>query len=72
MVLGGKWTTYRVMAEETVDTAVETCNLQPKSKCITQNLKLEGAHGWTPNMYIALVQDYGLEAEVITHVLCHC
>ena len=64
VTLGGKWTTYRIMAKEAVDAAVETCNLQPKSECQTDGLLLEGAKGWTPNMYIRLVQDYGLESQV--------
>lgn len=65
---GGKWTTYRVMAKEAVDAAVKTCNLQPKSECQTDGLLLEGARGWTPNMYIRLVQDYGLESQVAQHL----
>lgn len=52
------------MAKEAVDAAVEACNLNPTSDCQTDGLLLEGATGWTPNMYIRLVQDYGLESEV--------
>lgn len=29
---------------------------------------LEGAKGWTPTLYIRLVQDYGLEKEVRCYV----
>lgn len=71
MLLGGKWTTYRIMAKEAVDAAVETCKLQPKSDCQTDGLKLEGAHGWTPNMYIRLVQDYGLESQVTIYLFTY-
>ncbi|KAG8200139.1 hypothetical protein JTE90_018924 [Oedothorax gibbosus] len=67
-IAGGKWTTYRVMAKEAVDAAVEACKLSPKSECQTDGLLLEGASGWTPNMYIRLVQDYGLESEVAQHL----
>lgn len=52
------------MAKEAVDAAVEACNLIPKLECQTDGLMLEGANGWTPNMYIRLVQDYGLESQV--------
>ncbi len=38
-IIGGKWTTYRRMAEETLDTAIKT-GLIPKAKCITSTLKL--------------------------------
>lgn len=61
---GGKWTTYRQMAEETVDRCVQTAGLKPKSGCVTKGLILNGGEKWTPTSYIRLVQDYGLETEV--------
>lgn len=67
-IAGGKWTTYRVMAKEAVDAAVKACNLEPLSESQTDGLLLEGAHGWTPNMFIHLVQDYGIESEVAQHL----
>ena len=68
-IAGGKWTTYRAMAQEAVDAAVEACQLNPAHKeCQTDGLLLEGAHGWTPTMYIRLVQDFGLECEVAQHL----
>ena len=61
-IAGGKWTTYRSMAEETMDAVVENHpSLKPKSGCQTDGLLLEGSHGWTPTMFIRLVQDYGFE-----------
>lgn len=39
-----------------------------KPECQTDGLQLEGAHGWTPTMYIRLVQDFGLECEVAQHL----
>jgi glycerol-3-phosphate dehydrogenase len=38
-IIGGKWTTYRRMAEETIDKAMRDGLLDEK-KCITSNLKL--------------------------------
>ena len=68
-IAGGKWTTYRAMASETIDKAIEICKLEPKFKeCQTNGLLLEGAYGWTPTMYIRLVQDFGLETEVAKHM----
>ncbi|CAH1961954.1 unnamed protein product [Acanthoscelides obtectus] len=68
-IAGGKWTTYRSMAEETIDAAVEACNLKPQlAKSQTEGLLLVGAHEWTPTMYIRLVQDFGLECEVAQHL----
>ncbi|KAK0082946.1 hypothetical protein PV325_009598 [Microctonus aethiopoides] len=67
-IAGGKWTTYRAMAQEAVDAAIEACNLEPKCGCQTDGMKLEGAQGWSPTMYIRLVQDFGLECEVAQHL----
>ena len=45
------------------------CKLNPKEKeCQTDGLLIEGAHGWSPTMYIRLVQDFGLECEVAQHL----
>lgn len=38
-IIGGKWTTYRRMAEETIEKAIKAGFLE-KRKCITANLKL--------------------------------
>ena len=47
-VTGGKLTTYRLMAEDTVDAVVEVLGLEGRSlPCVTKNLRLRGAgtHG---------------------------
>jgi len=41
-ITGGKWTTYRRMAEETIDLAIKHSNMEPKI-CGTKNLKIHGA-----------------------------
>lgn len=66
-IAGGKWTTYRSMAEETLDAAIAGHQLSAEP-CKTVGLMLEGAKGWTPTLYIRLVQDYGLEVEVAQHL----
>jgi glycerol-3-phosphate dehydrogenase len=40
-ITGGKWTTYRKMAEETIDKAIRTAGLNP-SPCVTKNLRIHG------------------------------
>lgn len=68
-IAGGKWTTFRSMASETIDAAIKSANLKPlHSECQTDGFLIEGAHGWTPTMYIRLVQDFGLECEVAQHL----
>ncbi|XP_075036948.1 glycerol-3-phosphate dehydrogenase, mitochondrial isoform X2 [Mixophyes fleayi] len=66
-IAGGKWTTYRSMAEDTLDAAVKAHNLKA-GPCKTVGLFLEGGKDWAPTLYIRLVQDYGLESEVAQHL----
>ncbi|XP_064646298.1 glycerol-3-phosphate dehydrogenase, mitochondrial-like isoform X2 [Lineus longissimus] len=67
-IAGGKWTTYRSMAEETLEKAIEVCKLNTEYSCRTKGLLLDGAHGWSPTLFIRLVQDFGLENEVAQHL----
>ncbi|HSZ35025.1 MAG TPA: glycerol-3-phosphate dehydrogenase/oxidase [Puia sp.] len=58
-ITGGKWTTYRRMAEDTVDMAIKTANL-PYKKSITQTLSLHGSRDsveWTDSFFV-----YGSDA----------
>uniref|UniRef100_A0A8C8R7T6 Glycerol-3-phosphate dehydrogenase n=1 Tax=Pelusios castaneus TaxID=367368 RepID=A0A8C8R7T6_9SAUR len=66
-IAGGKWTTYRSMAEDTIDAAIQAHNLKA-GPCKTVGLLLQGAKDWSPTLYIRLVQDYGLESEVAQHL----
>ncbi|NXM49102.1 GPDM protein, partial [Gymnorhina tibicen] len=66
-IAGGKWTTYRAMARDTIDAAIQEHNLKAGSSK-TMGLQLEGAQDWSPTLYIRLVQDYGLESEVAQHL----
>lgn len=66
-IAGGKWTTYRSMAEDTLDAAIRAHNLKA-GPCRTVGLFLEGGKDWSPTLYIRLVQDYGLENEVAQHL----
>lgn len=60
-ITGGKWTTYRKMAEETVDKAIEIGNLK-NSPCITKTLKI---HGYKTEKQDGHWQFYGSDAEEI-------
>jgi glycerol-3-phosphate dehydrogenase len=42
-ISGGKWTTYRHMAEDCVDQAATLAQL-PERPCVTQNLRIHGFH----------------------------
>jgi glycerol-3-phosphate dehydrogenase len=40
-VIGGKWTTYRKMAEDTLDKVMKR-KMLPEKECVTMNLKIHG------------------------------
>jgi glycerol-3-phosphate dehydrogenase len=42
-ITGGKWTTYRLMAEQTIDRAIQTAGM-PQRTCSTRNLKINSRH----------------------------
>ncbi|WWC86090.1 uncharacterized protein L201_000961 [Kwoniella dendrophila CBS 6074] len=67
-IAGGKWTTYRAMAEETVDAAIKEYGLKPNGPSTTEHIKLVGGHAWSKTMYIKLIQQFGLETEVAKHL----
>lgn len=52
-ITGGKWTTYRNMAEETVDLAVSHAQLQAKA-CQTEHLKIHGSGVYKGNHHLDL------------------
>ena len=60
-ITGGKWTTYRRMAEETVDLAIKHSNFENKP-CVTQNLKIHGCSNATDDNYMNI---YGSDREGI-------
>ncbi|EPQ03417.1 Glycerol-3-phosphate dehydrogenase, mitochondrial [Myotis brandtii] len=66
-IAGGKWTTYRSMAEDTINAAIKAHNLKA-GPSRTVGLFLQGGKDWSPTLYIRLVQDYGLESEVAQHL----
>lgn len=62
-IAGGKWTTWREMAQEVVDRVANG------AKCTTLDIKLHGATGYKENMSIQLIQKYGLAQDVAEHLV---
>ncbi|KAG0048175.1 mitochondrial glycerol-3-phosphate dehydrogenase [Gryganskiella cystojenkinii] len=67
-IAGGKWTTYRAMAAETIDEAIKEFGLNPTRGCTTERVKLIGSHGYSKTMFIRLIQQFGLETEIAQHL----
>jgi glycerol-3-phosphate dehydrogenase len=59
-IAGGKWTTYRKMAQDTVDTAIKVAMLESrvKHKCLTEKVILTGGHTYDPSYFAFLTQHY--------------
>ncbi|KAK9369560.1 FAD dependent oxidoreductase-domain-containing protein [Lipomyces kononenkoae] len=67
-VAGGKWTTYREMAEDTINTSIKEFGLQPTGSCRTKDIKLVGADGYRKLMFIHLIQTFGIETDIAKHL----
>ena len=66
-IVGGKWTTYRHMAEDAIDHAIPLGKL-PRKPCITRTLPIHGAHPHPEQLGSLAV--YGADAEplrALTH-----
>jgi glycerol-3-phosphate dehydrogenase len=67
-IMGGKWTTYRKMAEDGVDRAIEVGGLLP-TPCRTKNLPVHGAHGeYATGPLTRLLTGYGSDGPAISQL----
>ncbi|XP_004491933.1 glycerol-3-phosphate dehydrogenase SDP6, mitochondrial-like [Cicer arietinum] len=57
-ITGGKWTTYRSMAEDAVNAAIKAGKLITTCGCVTNNLRIVGGEGWDPASFTVLTQQY--------------
>ncbi|KAJ8623629.1 hypothetical protein MRB53_032159 [Persea americana] len=57
-ITGGKWTTYRSMAEDAVNAAIKSGKLKPSSGCVTNSLRIVGGEGWHPASFTVLAQQF--------------
>lgn len=55
---GGKWTTYRRMAQDAVDAACDSDRLPSCEPCSTAHLPLIGARGYDPSLFTEVAQNY--------------
>ena len=61
-ITGGKWTTYRKMAEDTIDQAATLADL-PDRASVTRDLPIHGYH--TDAEQFGDLADYGADAEAV-------
>jgi glycerol-3-phosphate dehydrogenase len=66
-VLGGKWTTYRAMAEDAVNAVQKQLGL-PVEGCITRTSRLSGSEGFSDAYPHMLQTSYGITVETARHL----
>jgi len=66
-ILGGKWTTYRVMAEHTID-AVARMLGRARTRTSSQNHQLAGTAGYTTEYWRTLAREYEVTKSTARHL----
>jgi glycerol-3-phosphate dehydrogenase len=68
-IMGGKWTTYRLMAKDTVDMVQENVLKQAVSACTTDHQLLYGAENYQFDDWKKLVAKYTIPDYVAQHLM---
>lgn len=66
-ITGGKWTTYRHMAEDVINRVVKLHGFNA-GPCVTGKKRLRGGDGYTRNVPVQLVQEFGVSEDVAQHL----
>jgi glycerol-3-phosphate dehydrogenase len=66
-IMGGKWTTHRAMAEDTID-AVQKALGSAVTECPTRNHLLHGGDGYTSDLWKQLMGIHALSQETAQHL----
>ena len=66
-IMGGKWTTHRAMAEDTIDRVQQVLG-SPDAISQTRNYVLCGGKGFTDDYWNTLCRQYGLPAKTAHHL----
>ncbi len=66
-ILGGKWTTYRAMAEDAIDAVAQQLRMAVGT-CSTRHFPLLGSEEWEPGFWQKLVSEYRIPPETARHL----
>ena len=66
-ILGGKWTTHRLMAEDTIDAVQRELGVQV-SPCVTKQHPLDGARGFADDYWQTLAREGGISEATSKHL----
>lgn len=64
-IAGGKWTTWREMAEDVLDKVLK----DKAGKCNTLDIVLHGGEGFHKSLPTQIIQKYGISEEVANHLV---
>ncbi len=65
-LLGGKWTTYRLMAQDAVDAVCR--KLEVLKPCQTEQYRLAGAEAYTGDLWKKIQEDFGFDEDICQHL----
>jgi glycerol-3-phosphate dehydrogenase len=68
-ITGGKWTTYRLMAEEVVDRVISMGRFSDIGPCLTMQYGIRGAHGGLRVLPSQLEDEFGITASQANHLV---
>ena len=66
-IMGGKWTTYRAMAQDAIDAVQKSLAVFP-SQCRTLNYRLRGSDGYSADYWRTLMKLYRLSEYAARHL----
>lgn len=67
-ISGGKWTSYREMAEETITECARIFKL-PQRKCVTRYIRLIGSHEYSRTLSSELGREFGVPDDIAAHLV---
>ena len=54
VVVGGKWTTFRLMAEKAVDLAIKNYKLVAENRCFTSKITILGSRKYSRDLHYVI------------------
>lgn len=69
VVTGGKWTTFRLMAERAVNMVIKRYNFLAERRCLTSQIPLVGARRYTKDLFYEISRVLNVDIEYAQHLL---
>jgi glycerol-3-phosphate dehydrogenase len=67
-IMGGKWTTHRAMAEDTINAAEKALGRTPPEESPTRHHVLYGSENWNHDYWQELVKTYNVAPDIAHHL----